>query len=112
MKGSKLYDKALRRVKAPEAVEATPNELLGAINRTFATPDGKRVLKYLGEICHWYETTVCLHPTAAELNPLATAYIATKQDVYRELRGLIQNDILKEVEFFNESHSNQKGGTE
>lgn len=74
-------------------------KLIGAMNRCFSTEDGKRVLKYLGQLCAWAETSVGGKPDMGFDALTGTLYNEARRGVYVELRSFIRADILKEVEF-------------
>lgn len=93
-----VYDRVKKGdqgTKAPDRRET----LIGAVNRCFATEDGKRVLHYLMDSCNWNDSVISANERTADLNDRGTLYMAARREVYRELRSMIDNEILKEVEF-------------
>jgi len=94
-----IYDKAKARREARQAVSNTEPRILGSINRTFATEDGKRTLRWIAEQCHWFTTTTAINPQTGEIMDSLTSYFAQRQDFYRELRALIDVEVLKDIEF-------------
>lgn len=73
-------------------------KLIGAMNRCFATEDGKHVLTWLMHNCGWNETSVVAPAPGIDVQ-LLTYYNEARRAVYVELRSLIRADILKDVEF-------------
>jgi hypothetical protein len=98
---NKLYDRALGIV--PDSIPDPKAKVIGHLNRAFATEDGKAALRFIMELCEWNDVTTAADPKTGELNPLRTTWTAIRQDLYREIRRHLTNDILKDVEFFNGS---------
>lgn len=113
MAANSLYAKALANAKreqknGPE--KPVDSGLMGAMDRTFGTNDGMRVLQFIcRDLCGYHDEILCLD-TSAEIAPQATAYNLARRSVYRELRALIRNDILKQVEFGIEPKETPKEG--
>lgn len=109
-KESNIYQKALGNKPEADDKSQAATKLLGAINRCFASEDGKIVLRWLGDVCDWYGPTVCMNPKSLEANALMTLATATKQDVYRMIRAHVVEDTLKKVEFVDHDTTTKQEG--
>jgi hypothetical protein len=107
--------KAVRRQRKGTTLRAAVQDfetkrLIAAVNRAFATEDGMRALLHIMRLCGWQVSSVGGKPDIGADVYASTLYDAARRDVYIELRSIIREDILKQVEFYQENKSQDGGG--
>lgn len=88
-----------RLAQKPDTTGAITAKLIGSINRTFSTQDGKMVLYWLMNHCGWNESSIGGNPDIGAEITHGTLINEARRSVYLRLRELIDHEILKEVEF-------------
>lgn len=68
------------------------------LNETFATPAGKRALRYLMDLCGYQRSAVVADPATGDPLPNGTLYNSARVNVYLALRKNLHRDILIPVE--------------
>lgn len=68
-------------------------------NIVFATEEGKKVLKHICNMCGYGQSPIVVNNKTTEISPLSTVYNEGMASVYRHIRTLINNDILKDIEY-------------
>jgi hypothetical protein len=91
--------------KVIPVTKRTQNEM-AYLNQTFGTPDGKRALKFLHDICGFAETSTVIAPTG-EVNANSVIHNAAQRGVYLTVRRHIRKDILQEVEHYQPEATNE-----
>lgn len=69
---------------------------------TFTTPEGRRSLGFIRELCGYGKTCIGGNPALGMDIDRGTLYNAARETIYLELRALLPAYILKDVEFPNE----------
>lgn len=70
-----------------------------AVNRIAETEDGKIVFNYLMALCGFSVSSLVINPVSNEINSKSTIYHEARKTVYYNLRGLIEKEHLKEIEY-------------
>lgn len=68
------------------------------LNETFATPCGKRALRYLMDLCGYQQSSVVADPATGDPLANGTIYNAARVNVYLALRKQLHRDIVIPVE--------------
>ena len=95
----KAEERAAEARAKNDAAKEAADRLRGAMRRTFSTPDGLIVLKYLYDQSGYDKSKVAMNPQTAEIVPLTTAYQAIRETFYINIRKYLNFEILKEVEY-------------
>lgn len=81
--------------RAAEEQEA----LRSAMRRTFSTPDGRVVLKWIMRECQANAPILGANLANGTIDEKATLYQAMRLNLWLKIRRLLSFDILKEVEY-------------
>lgn len=96
-----LRSDAIDKDKQRKAYEKRLKDLRIDMAYTFATPEGRRVLKWLLNECGFHKSCVGGNPTLGMDVKDGTLYNAARESIYLELRQLIPSETLKLVEYEN-----------
>jgi hypothetical protein len=75
------------------------DKLRRRINGTFDTVSGLKTLRFIAEMCGHNKTSVCVNPTAAEINEKAMVFNEGRRSVYLELRKFLDGELLFKAEY-------------
>lgn len=90
-----LVDKETQRKKALAKDRQSKEDL----NTTFSTPEGKRTLKFIKDLCGFGVSNIGANTAMGMDIKDGTFHNAARQSIYLELRNYISTQILKDVEF-------------
>lgn len=98
--------KAAKREADRRELEARLSEqrerMTTAMRQTFATPEGKIVLRWLREECGFGKPILGANPATGEIDPMRTTYSAMQQGLYLRIRKFLTPEILREVELYDD----------
>ena len=67
-------------------------------NTTFATPTGKRVLRWLMDKCGYQKPSVVVDPNTGKYQIESTLHNEARRILYLEMREFLNADVLAQVE--------------
>jgi len=87
------------RAEREEKRQARVKKLRENFSIAYATPEGKRTLRHIMNLCGYQASIVGANPELGMDIEQGTLYNAARRNVYIEIRALVPSSILKEIEF-------------
>lgn len=101
MSEDKKEEIVARRKRHEELVAAARKEMSDAFEAVAGTESGKKVLRYLHNVCGFDKIGLVMKANTGEVDPIATTYNECRRMVYIQMRAFLSTETLKQIEYPN-----------
>lgn len=82
-------------------------QLVTDYKTVFGSPEGKRVLEHLANVCRWNDAFLPQNQVAGGVDPYQCAGYMSMRIVYRNILNMIETDLMKEHELQTDNRQEQ-----
>jgi hypothetical protein len=80
----------------PKEDEEKRNQLVMDYKATFGSPEGKRVLEHLANVCRWNDAFLPQNAISGGVDPYQCVGYMSMRIAYRNILNMVETDLMKE----------------